>query len=64
MCTPSNHTDGEIKKFKSRRTWALVTGATSGIGLEFARQLASTGYNIMLFGRRQDALEALGQELR
>lgn len=43
--------------------WAIVTGASSGIGREFAHQLAASGLNVVLVARRVDALEALGQEL-
>lgn len=55
----------QVKSFKTRNgsTWALVTGATSGIGLEFARQLAAKKYNIIVFGRRQDALEEVTSDL-
>jgi short-subunit dehydrogenase len=44
--------------------WALVTGASSGIGAEFARQLASAGLNVVLAARRNALLDALGQELQ
>lgn len=43
--------------------WAIVTGASSGIGKEFARQLASDGLNIILVARRVSLLEELGTEL-
>ncbi|HEY5002184.1 MAG TPA: SDR family NAD(P)-dependent oxidoreductase [Ktedonobacteraceae bacterium] len=43
--------------------WAVVTGASSGIGKEFAQQLAASGLNLVLVARRLSALEALGSEL-
>ncbi len=43
--------------------YALVTGATSGIGLEIARILATMNYNLILVGRRIDRLEKLKTEV-
>ena len=44
-------------------TYALVTGASSGLGEEFARQLAHRGCNLVLTGRSREKLETLGSDL-
>lgn len=43
--------------------WALVTGASSGIGLEFARALARDRMNVVLAARREDRLQELASRL-
>jgi NADP-dependent 3-hydroxy acid dehydrogenase YdfG len=43
--------------------WAVVTGASSGLGRAFARELASRGRPVVLVARRRQELELLAEEL-
>ncbi len=42
---------------------AIVTGASAGLGIEFARKLAKDGHNLLLIARRAERLTALAQRL-
>ena len=44
--------------------WALVAGASEGLGAEYARQLAARGLSVLLVARRAEPLQALAEELR
>jgi short-subunit dehydrogenase len=44
--------------------WALIAGASDGVGAEFARQVAAAGINCILVARRLHLLDQLAQELK
>ena len=54
---------GSYPKFEKHGAWSVVTGATDGIGLAFAQELAKCGQNIVLISRNPEKLEATASEL-
>ncbi len=44
--------------------WALVTGASSGIGKELAYRVAEAGLHLIITGRHEDKLTAIRQEIQ
>ncbi|KZT36955.1 3-ketoacyl-CoA reductase [Sistotremastrum suecicum HHB10207 ss-3] len=53
-----------LKKYGAGKgAWALITGATDGIGREFALQLAKAGFNILIVSRSADKLALVSSEI-
>ena len=44
--------------------WAVITGGSSGIGLELATQLAQAGFKLVINARSQEVLETVARQLR
>lgn len=52
-----------LKRLQKPNDYAVVTGSTDGIGLEYARQLAARGFNILLLSRNENKLTTVANEL-
>ena len=60
---------GTLKRFQhpakdGSKPWAVITGASYGIGKAYAHELASQGFNIVLHGRNQEKLEGVRDGLK
>src|SRR5438046_9075901 len=55
---------GRNKMKTTDKSWALITGASSGFGEEFARQYAEKGHPLVLVARRLDRLQTLAEKIR
>jgi len=56
--------DGRPVKVQTNAQWAVVTGASSGLGLEFATLLAARSVNLVLVARREAPMQELASTLR
>lgn len=54
----------KLRLKKNYGEWAIVTGASSGIGLELATQLSTAGLNLIIHARNRERLEKVEQELK
>ncbi|CAF4357717.1 unnamed protein product, partial [Adineta steineri] len=53
-----------LMQYHSDTIWALVTGASDGIGKAIALELSSRGFKVILHGRNRTKLEAVAKELK
>lgn len=53
----------QLSKFGRKGSWAVITGASDGIGKEYALQLAAKGFNIVLVSRTKSKLESLASDI-
>lgn len=58
------HFFGDNINLKKYGEWAVVTGASDGIGKEFAKQLAAKGLNVVLISRSLHKLEAVASDIQ
>ena len=54
----------DLSERYGKNTWALVTGATGGIGFEYCKQLMEKGFNVIISGRNEQKLVEMQNELK
>ncbi|KAG6296720.1 hypothetical protein E4U09_001652 [Claviceps aff. purpurea] len=54
----------DLRKYGRAGSWAVVTGASDGLGKEYASQLAAKGFNLVLVSRTKAKLDTLAKELQ
>ena len=53
-----------IEPFKKKDAWAVITGASDGIGAEYAMELARHGFNIMIVSRTEVKLRKVQKDIK
>ncbi|MEZ4370100.1 MAG: SDR family NAD(P)-dependent oxidoreductase [Polyangiaceae bacterium] len=61
---PRGYSRNQVRLRHSYGPWAVVTGASDGIGLEFAQELARAGFSLVIAARREARLNAVADNLR
>lgn len=64
LYTRSSGLDKYLSSSSGKPAWALVTGATAGLGKAIAHELAAFGFNVVLHGRNVSKLESVKSELQ
>ena len=60
----TNVRSSSLSRYNHSNAYALVTGASDGIGLGFVTELLSSGFNVILHGRNEDKLQGICTSLR
>lgn len=63
VCLPQRRQGARLAGRYGPGSWALITGASDGLGKAFAQDLARYGFNLILVARTQEKLDALKMEL-
>lgn len=53
----------QLRKYGKPGSWAVITGASDGLGKEYAKQLAAKGFNLVLVSRTQSKLDTIAAEI-
>jgi len=64
LCNHCSNVPSRVLRPQSENNYAVITGATDGIGLEFARQLAEKGFNLLLMSRTEEKLIRVGEAIQ
>lgn len=54
----------DLSKRYGKGSWVIITGGSSGIGFEFAKEFVKRNFNIIIIARNQDKLDKSAQEIR